>query len=117
MSVADALAHPTWDMGRKITVDSATLMNKAMEIIEARWLFELDSGQIGLVIHPQSIVHSMVEFMDGSVIAQLSPPDMKLPIQYAFAGPSGARAWRRSWIGAGRWTCGSSRPTSSGSTL
>ncbi len=87
VSVADALAHPTWDMGRKITVDSATLMNKAMEIIEARWLFELDSGQIGLVIHPQSIVHSMVEFRDGAVIAQLSPPDMKLPIQYALCWP------------------------------
>ena len=87
VSVADALAHPTWDMGRKITVDSATLMNKALEIIEARWLFDLDSSQIGLVIHPQSIVHSMVEYRDGSVIAQLSPPDMKLPIQYALCWP------------------------------
>ena len=87
VSVAEALAHPTWDMGPKITIDSATLMNKALEIIEARWLFDLDSRQIGVVIHPQSIVHSMVEFIDGSVIAQLSPPDMKLPIQYALCWP------------------------------
>jgi len=88
VTVAEALAHPTWEMGPKITVDSATLMNKALEIIEARWLFELDSQQIGVVIHPQSIVHSMVEFIDGSVIAQLGPPDMKLPIQYALTWPS-----------------------------
>ncbi len=74
-------------MGRKISVDSATLMNKALEVIEARWLFELESRQIGLVIHPQSIVHSMVEYIDGSVIAQMSPPDMKLPIQYALCWP------------------------------
>ena len=84
---ADALAHPTWDMGPKITVDSATMMNKALEIIEARWLFDLAPEQIGVVIHPQSIVHSMVEYRDGSVIAQLSPPDMKLPIQYALTWP------------------------------
>jgi len=88
VTVAEALAHPTWDMGPKITIDSATLMNKALEIIEARWLFELDSEQIGVVIHPQSIVHSMVEYIDGSIIAQLSPPDMKLPIQYALTWPS-----------------------------
>jgi 1-deoxy-D-xylulose-5-phosphate reductoisomerase len=87
VTVADALAHPTWEMGPKITIDSATLMNKALEIIEARWLFELESHQIGVVIHPQSIVHSMVEYIDGSVIAQLSPPDMKLPIQYALTWP------------------------------
>ncbi len=86
-TVTDALAHPTWDMGPKITIDSATLMNKALEIIEARWLFDLRPDQIGVVIHPQSIVHSMVEFVDGSVIAQLSPPDMKLPIQYALYWP------------------------------
>lgn len=84
---ADALSHPTWAMGPKITVDSATLMNKALEIIEARWLFDLSADQIGVVIHPQSIVHSMVEYKDGSVIAQLSPPDMKLPIQYALTWP------------------------------
>jgi 1-deoxy-D-xylulose-5-phosphate reductoisomerase len=87
VTVADALAHPTWEMGPKITVDSATLMNKALEIIEARWLFGLSAEQIGVVIHPQSIVHSMVEYRDGSVIAQLSPPDMKLPIQYALTWP------------------------------
>jgi 1-deoxy-D-xylulose-5-phosphate reductoisomerase len=82
-----ALAHPTWNMGRKITIDSATLMNKALEVIEAKWLFGLEASQIEVVVHPQSIVHSMVEFMDGSVIAQLSPPDMKLPIQYALTWP------------------------------
>jgi 1-deoxy-D-xylulose-5-phosphate reductoisomerase len=82
-----ALAHPTWQMGPKITVDSATLMNKALEIIEARWLFQLAVEQIDVVIHPQSIVHSLVEFVDGSVIAQMSPPDMRLPIQYAITYP------------------------------
>ena len=87
VTVDDALAHPTWDMGPKITIDSATMMNKALEIIEARWLFDLDADQIGVVIHPQSVVHSMVEYIDGSVIAQLSPPDMKLPIQYALTWP------------------------------
>ncbi len=87
VTVEDALAHPTWDMGPKITVDSATMMNKALEIIEARWLFDLSADQISVVIHPQSIVHSMVEYKDGSVIAQLSPPDMKLPIQYALTWP------------------------------
>ncbi len=82
-----ALAHPTWEMGPKITVDSATMMNKALEVIEAKWLFGLQSDQIEVVVHPQSIVHSFVEFVDGSVIAQLSPPDMKLPIQYALTYP------------------------------
>lgn len=86
-TVQRALAHPTWQMGPKITVDSATMMNKALEIIEARWLFGLEADQISVVIHPQSIVHSMVEFVDGSVVAQLSPPDMKLPIQYALTYP------------------------------
>ncbi|MEW4529745.1 1-deoxy-D-xylulose-5-phosphate reductoisomerase [Maioricimonas sp. JC845] len=84
---AMALDHPTWDMGPKITIDSATMMNKALEIIEARWLFDLPADKIDVVVHPQSIVHSMVEFVDGSVIAQLSPPDMKLPIQYALTYP------------------------------
>ncbi len=84
---AMALAHPTWNMGRKITIDSATMMNKALEVIEARWLFGLDVDQIEVVVHPQSIVHSFVEFVDGSVIGQLSPPDMKLPIQYALTWP------------------------------
>ena len=82
-----ALAHPTWEMGPKITIDSATMMNKALEIIEAKWLFNLSAEQISVVVHPQSIVHSMVEFVDGSVIAQLSPPDMRLPIQYALTYP------------------------------
>jgi 1-deoxy-D-xylulose-5-phosphate reductoisomerase len=82
-----ALRHPTWQMGPKITIDSATMMNKALEIIEAKWLFSLRPDQIEVVIHPESIVHSMVEFMDGSVIAQLSPPDMRLPIQYALCYP------------------------------
>ena len=86
-TVADALAHPTWRMGQKITIDSATMMNKALEIIEARWLFDLSPEQIDVVIHPQSIVHSLVEYVDGSVLAQLSPPDMKLPIQYALTWP------------------------------
>jgi 1-deoxy-D-xylulose-5-phosphate reductoisomerase len=87
VTVADALAHPTWDMGRKVTIDSATMMNKALEIIEARWLFDLPAEKISVVVHPQSIVHSMVEFVDGSVVAQLSPPDMKLPIQLALTWP------------------------------
>ncbi len=87
VTAEDALRHPTWDMGPKITVDSATMMNKALEMIEARWLFALDAEQIGVAIHPQSIVHSLVEFVDGSIIAQLSPPDMKLPIQYALSYP------------------------------
>jgi len=94
-----ALKHPTWTMGRKITVDSATLMNKALEIIEARWLFNLRPEQIEVVIHPESIIHSFVEFTDGSVLAQLSPPDMCLPIQYALtypdrvAGPAKRLKW------------------------
>lgn len=86
-SVEDALAHPTWRMGRKITVDSATMMNKALEVIEAKWLFGLEPEQIHVVIHSQSIIHSMVEYCDASVIAQLSPPDMRLPIQYALTYP------------------------------
>jgi 1-deoxy-D-xylulose-5-phosphate reductoisomerase len=85
--VEDALAHPTWQMGEKITIDSATMMNKALEIIEARWLFDLAPEQIEVVVHPQSIVHSLVEFVDGAVVAQLGPPDMRLPIQYALTWP------------------------------
>jgi 1-deoxy-D-xylulose-5-phosphate reductoisomerase len=87
VTVAEALEHPVWNMGPKITVDSATMMNKALEIIEARWLFGVEASQISVMIHPQSIVHSMVEFIDGSVIAQMSPPDMRLPIQYALNYP------------------------------
>ena len=84
---AQALNHPTWDMGPKITIDSATMMNKALEVIEAKWLFNLSVEQIEVVVHPQSIIHSFVEFVDGSVIAHLSPPDMRLPIQYAITYP------------------------------
>jgi 1-deoxy-D-xylulose-5-phosphate reductoisomerase len=83
----EALRHPTWVMGKKITIDSATLMNKAFEVIEIHWLFDVPWEQIETVIHPESIVHSMVEFADGSVKAQLSPPDMRLPIQYAMLYP------------------------------
>jgi 1-deoxy-D-xylulose-5-phosphate reductoisomerase len=83
----EALRHPTWRMGPKISIDSATLMNKALEVIEARWLFGLEPDQIEVVVHPESVVHSMVEFVDGSVVAQLSPPDMRLPIQYALTYP------------------------------
>lgn len=88
VTVEQALKHPTWSMGPKITIDSATLMNKALEMVEARWLFDLSADQIDAVIHPQSVVHSMVEFVDGSVLAQMSPPDMKLPIQYALTYPA-----------------------------
>jgi 1-deoxy-D-xylulose-5-phosphate reductoisomerase len=87
VTVAETLIHPTWDMGPKVTVDSATMMNKALEIVEARWLFDLEPEQIEVAVHPQSVVHSLVEFIDGSTIAQLSPPDMKLPIQYALYYP------------------------------
>jgi 1-deoxy-D-xylulose-5-phosphate reductoisomerase len=87
VTVDEALAHPTWEMGPKITIDSATMMNKALEVIEARWLFDIPADRIQVVIHPQSIIHSMVEFVDGSVVAQLGPPDMKLPIQYALNYP------------------------------
>jgi 1-deoxy-D-xylulose-5-phosphate reductoisomerase len=87
VTVDDALRHPTWKMGTKITVDSATLMNKALEIIEARWLFGLEPEQIEVIIHPESIIHSFVEFTDGSILAQMSPPDMRLPIQYALTYP------------------------------
>jgi 1-deoxy-D-xylulose-5-phosphate reductoisomerase len=87
VTAADALRHPTWRMGPKITIDSATLMNKGLEVIEARWLFDIGPAQIDVVVHPQSIVHSMVEFIDGSVIAQLGVTDMRLPIQYAFSYP------------------------------
>ncbi|MHC4940474.1 MAG: 1-deoxy-D-xylulose-5-phosphate reductoisomerase [Planctomycetota bacterium] len=83
----DALNHPTWSMGPKVTIDSATLMNKALELIEARWLFGLEPDKLDAVVHPQSIVHSFVEFVDGSVIAQLGAPDMRVPIQYALCWP------------------------------
>jgi 1-deoxy-D-xylulose-5-phosphate reductoisomerase len=100
VTVGEALRHPTWRMGPKITVDSATLMNKALEVIEARWLFDLPPERIEVIIHPESVIHSFVEFTDGSVLAQLSPPDMRLPIQYALtypervAGPARRLNWR-----------------------
>ncbi len=87
VTAEDALRHPTWVMGQKITIDSATLMNKGLEVIEARWLFDVGADAIDVLVHPQSIVHSMVEFVDGSVIAQLGVTDMRLPIQYAFSYP------------------------------
>jgi 1-deoxy-D-xylulose-5-phosphate reductoisomerase len=85
-----ALAHPNWQMGRRITIDSATLMNKGFEVIEARWLFDMRPGQIDVVIHPQSTIHSMVEYVDGSILAQLGPTDMRMPIQYALTYPERA---------------------------
>ncbi len=87
ITVAQALKHPSWNMGQKITIDSATLFNKGLEMIEARWLFDVEIDRVGVVVHPQSVVHSMVEFQDGSVLAQLSAPDMRHPIQYALVGP------------------------------
>lgn len=87
ITLEEALNHPRWEMGKKVTIDSATLMNKGLELIEARWLFGLEPRQLGILIHPQSIVHSLVEMSDGSVLAQLSPTDMKIPIQYALTYP------------------------------
>ncbi|MBR6308795.1 MAG: 1-deoxy-D-xylulose-5-phosphate reductoisomerase [Lachnospiraceae bacterium] len=87
MTVEDALKHPNWSMGKKVTIDSATLVNKGLEVIEAKWLFDVEATDIQVVIQPQSIIHSMVEYVDGSVIAQLGVPDMKLPIQYALFYP------------------------------
>ncbi|MCL4209323.1 MAG: 1-deoxy-D-xylulose-5-phosphate reductoisomerase [Phycisphaeraceae bacterium] len=94
-TVEEALRHPTWNMGAKVTIDSATLMNKALEVIEAHHLFGLEPGRIEAIVHPQSIVHSFVEFRDGSVFAQLSPPDMKSPIQYALTWPHRAEGCSR----------------------
>lgn len=87
ITVEDALKHPNWSMGRKITVDSATLVNKGLEVMEAKWLFDVEPEQIQVVVHPQSIIHSMVEYVDGGIMAQLGMPDMKLPIQYALYYP------------------------------
>jgi 1-deoxy-D-xylulose-5-phosphate reductoisomerase len=94
ITVERALKHPSWVMGKKITIDSATLFNKGLEMIEARWLFDIEMARVGVVVHPQSIVHSMVEFVDGSLIAQLSTPDMCLPIQYALTYPERAASER-----------------------
>ena len=90
ITVEQALKHPSWEMGRKITIDSATLFNKGLEMIEARWLFEIEMPCVRVVVHPQSVIHSMVEFVDGSILAQLSTPDMCLPIQYALTYPDRA---------------------------
>lgn len=87
IQVEDALKHPNWEMGRKITIDSSTMVNKGLEVIEAKWLFHVDVDQIQVVVQPQSVIHSMVEFVDGAVLAQLGTPDMKLPIQYALCYP------------------------------
>ncbi|MCO5176407.1 MAG: 1-deoxy-D-xylulose-5-phosphate reductoisomerase [Thermomicrobiales bacterium] len=92
VSVEDALKHPNWSMGRKITIDSATLMNKGLEVIEAHWLFDMPYDRIDVVVHPQSLVHSLVQFIDGSIIAQLGSHDMRLPIQYALTWPERASA-------------------------
>ena len=94
ITVERALKHPSWVMGRKITIDSATLFNKGLEMIEARWLFDIEMGRVSVVVHPQSVVHSMVEFVDGSMLAQLSTPDMCLPIQYALTYPERAASER-----------------------
>ena len=106
-----ALRHPTWQMGPKITVDSATLMNKALEVIEARWLFGLAAEQIEVIIHPESIVHSFVEFVDGSVLAQLSPPDMRLPIQRPDLSRARGRAGEEARLANPSPRSTSSRPT------
>jgi 1-deoxy-D-xylulose-5-phosphate reductoisomerase len=94
ITVERALKHPSWVMGKKITIDSATLFNKGLEMIEARWLFDIEMARVGVVVHPQSIVHSMVEFVDGALLAQLSTPDMCLPIQYALTYPDRAPSER-----------------------
>lgn len=101
-----ALRHPTWNMGAKVTLDSASLMNKALEIIEARWLFDLRAEQLAVMIHPQSVVHSLVEFRDGAILAQASPPDMRLPIQYALCYPyrmAGGPTRRMDWTQTFQW--------------
>ena len=90
ITVEQALKHPSWEMGRKITIDSSTLFNKGLEMIEARWLFDIEMPRVKVVVHPQSVIHSMVEFVDGSMLAQLSTPDMCLPIQYALTYPARA---------------------------
>jgi 1-deoxy-D-xylulose-5-phosphate reductoisomerase len=94
ITVERALKHPSWVMGKKITIDSATLFNKGLEMIEARWLFDIGMERVGVLVHPQSIVHSMVEFVDGALLAQLSTPDMCLPIQYALTYPDRAPSER-----------------------
>lgn len=106
MTVDQALAHPTWRMGKKITIDSATLMNKALELIEARWLFDMPVAKLDAIIHPESVIHSFVEFVDGSVVAQASPPDMRLPIQYALTWPDRVPGPTRrlDWRALSKWS-------------
>jgi 1-deoxy-D-xylulose-5-phosphate reductoisomerase len=106
ITVEKALKHPSWVMGRKITIDSATLFNKGLEMIEARWLFDVEMARVKVVVHPQSIVHSMVEFVDGSILAQMSTPDMCLPIQYAltYPGRSGSDRVQTNFAGIGTLT-------------
>ena len=99
MTPEQALAHPNWRMGQRITIDSATLVNKGFEVIEARWLFGMRPDQIDVVIHPQSTIHSMVEYVDGSILAQLGPTDMRMPIQYALTYPSGRHPMEMRWTG------------------
>lgn len=94
ITVEQALKHPCWNMGKKITIDSATLFNKGLEMIEARWLFNIEIDKVGVLVHPQSVIHSMVEFIDGSIMAQLSTPDMCLPIQYALTYPERVESYR-----------------------
>jgi len=105
VSPEQALKHPTWKMGPKITIDSATLMNKALEVIEARWLFDMPAEKLDVMIHPESVVHSLVEFEDGSIMAQASPPDMRLPIQLALLWPErpNGPTRRLDWTGAFAW--------------
>src|SRR6202035_3827485 len=106
ITVAEALNHPTWKMGQRVTIDSATLMNKGFEVIEACWLFDLQPKDVEVVVHPQSKVHAMVEYTDGSVIAQVSATDMRMPIQYALTYPERASAPvpRLDWSEPARWT-------------
>jgi 1-deoxy-D-xylulose-5-phosphate reductoisomerase len=106
VTVDQALAHPTWRMGKKITIDSATLMNKALELIEARWLFDMPVAKLDAIIHPESVIHSFVEFVDGSVVAQASPPDMRLPIQYALTWPDRVPGPTRrlDWRALSKWS-------------
>jgi len=95
ITVEEALNHPNWKMGKKITIDSATMMNKGFEVIEARWLFDILPEKIEIIIHPQSVVHSMIEFIDGSIKAQMGSPDMKIPIQYALTYP---KRYKADWV-------------------
>ena len=93
MTVADAMKHPTWNMGMKVTLDSATMFNKGLEVIEAHWLFGVDYQDIEVIVQPQSLIHSMVEYVDGTIMAQIGLPDMRLPIQFALTYPDRLPSW------------------------